>query len=172
MATLIKGTSAFCSCVAWPRLEETLHAGEDRLRNKKSGLTCVLPLGTKQTLLPCKQRTLVMGILNLTPDSFSDGGRSDYPVQANVKRVRAMVKEGADIIDIGGQSTRPGAEHLGAEAELERVLPVIRCLLHKTHARMSPPPPPTPTRTHTHTIFRTLRPCDLTAAGVLWSAQL
>jgi dihydropteroate synthase len=68
-----------------------------------------------------------MGILNVTPDSFSDGG--SYPtVEAAVARAREMVAEGADIIDIGGESTRPGHESVDAETELARVIPVIRAV--------------------------------------------
>lgn len=72
-------------------------------------------------------RTLVMGILNVTPDSFSDGGRSAALDDA-VINARRMVAEGADIIDIGGESTRPGHTPVPAEDELRRVLPVIEAL--------------------------------------------
>ncbi len=76
-------------------------------------------------LLPSlRQRTLVMGILNATPDSFSDGGRFDA-LKAATARAAAMVREGADIIDIGGESTRPGATPLDADEEIARVVPVI-----------------------------------------------
>lgn len=73
------------------------------------------------------RRTLIMGILNITPDSFSDGGRYDS-LEAAVARARQMQEEGADILDIGGESTRPGAEPVSLEQELERVVPVIRAL--------------------------------------------
>ena len=66
-----------------------------------------------------------MGILNITPDSFSDGGLYQTPAEA-VKQLEKMVREGADIIDIGGQSTRPGHTVISPEEELLRVLPVIR----------------------------------------------
>ncbi|HOL08001.1 MAG TPA: dihydropteroate synthase, partial [Methanomassiliicoccaceae archaeon] len=70
-------------------------------------------------------RTLVMGILNVTPDSFSDGGR--YPdVEAAFARAERMVQEGADIIDVGGESTRPGWQPISAEEELSRIIPVVR----------------------------------------------
>ncbi|MGD8378033.1 MAG: dihydropteroate synthase [Gammaproteobacteria bacterium] len=72
-------------------------------------------------------RPRVMGVLNVTPDSFSDGGRF-LDTAAAIRRVREMVAEGADIIDIGGESTRPGAEPVPVEQELERVLPVIRAI--------------------------------------------
>ena len=70
---------------------------------------------------------VVMGILNLTPDSFSDGGLYLDPKLA-VKRALQMIEEGADIIDIGGESTRPGAQPLTADEEINRVVPVIKAL--------------------------------------------
>ncbi len=72
-------------------------------------------------------RPLVMGILNITPDSFSDGGEFLTPAAA-CQRARQMVAEGCDIIDIGGESTRPGAVPVTADDELARVVPVIRAL--------------------------------------------
>lgn len=72
-------------------------------------------------------RPRIMGILNVTPDSFSDGGRHLAP-EAAVARARAMLAEGADILDIGGESTRPGAEPVPPEAEAGRVVPVIAAL--------------------------------------------
>ena len=82
------------------------------------------------------ERTLIMGILNVTPDSFSDGGRFLDP-QAAVRQARKMAKEGADIIDIGGESTRPGADPLSIEDELARVLPVIEALAVSVHTPLS-----------------------------------
>lgn len=73
-------------------------------------------------------RPIVMGILNLTPDSFSDGGLHQ-PLDQAVSRARAMVEEGADIIDVGGESTRPGATPVGVQEELDRVMPVLDALL-------------------------------------------
>ncbi|MEK3885252.1 dihydropteroate synthase [Paenibacillus sp. PL2-23] len=73
------------------------------------------------------ERTLIMGILNATPDSFSDGGRYLHVEQA-VKHAMEMVEAGADILDIGGESTRPGFQAVSAEEELRRVLPVIHAL--------------------------------------------
>lgn len=70
----------------------------------------------------------VMGIVNLTPDSFSDGGRHNG-VQAALAHCERLVKEGADILDIGGESTRPGAEPVPLDEELARVLPVLRAAL-------------------------------------------
>ena len=72
-------------------------------------------------------RTLVMGILNVTPDSFSDGGRSAALDDA-VANARRLVAEGADILDIGGESTRPGHTPVPAEEELRRVLPAVEAL--------------------------------------------
>lgn len=76
------------------------------------------------TDLELGKRTLIMGILNVTPDSFSDGGLWNHPDKA-VEHALRMAEEGADIIDIGGESTRPGHEPVGLEEELARVLPVI-----------------------------------------------
>jgi dihydropteroate synthase len=73
-------------------------------------------------------RTLVMGILNVTPDSFSDGGRwADS--QTAIDRGRRLRAEGADIVDVGGESTRPGARRIPIDEELSRVLPVVRALV-------------------------------------------
>jgi dihydropteroate synthase len=72
-------------------------------------------------------RTLVMGILNVTPDSFADGGRYNS-FETALSRGKKMLEEGADIIDVGGESTRPGSERISAAEELARVLPVIRAL--------------------------------------------
>ena len=72
-------------------------------------------------------RVLVMGILNVTPDSFSDGGRFDR-VETAVAQARRMADEGADILDIGGESTRPGAASVDAAAEIIRVVPVIEAI--------------------------------------------
>lgn len=71
---------------------------------------------------------VMMGILNVTPDSFSDGGQHDL-VQTAVAHARQMIAEGADIIDIGGESTRPGAAPVGVQEELDRVMPVIDALI-------------------------------------------
>ncbi len=73
---------------------------------------------------------LVMGILNVTPDSFSDGGRFVDADKA-VKHAIAMVKDGADIIDVGGESTRPGAAPVPEDAELARVIPVVKRLARR-----------------------------------------
>ncbi len=79
----------------------------------------------KDHMLPVGERTCIMGVLNITPDSFSDGGRYlDSP--GAVEKAKQMADGGADIIDIGGESSRPGSERISAEEELDRVMPVIR----------------------------------------------
>jgi len=72
-------------------------------------------------------RPRVMGVVNATPDSFSDGGRYIDPAQA-IAHARQLVADGADIVDVGGESTRPGADEVSAAAECARVLPVVRAL--------------------------------------------
>src|SRR5690625_3380902 len=73
------------------------------------------------------KRTHIMGILNVTPDSFSDGGAYET-VELAVQHAKKMEQEGADIIDIGGESTRPGHKPVSLEEELKRVLPVIKAI--------------------------------------------
>lgn len=80
-----------------------------------------------KTSLELGKRTLIMGILNVTPDSFSDGGLWNDPNRA-VEHALRMAEEGADIIDIGGESTRPGHQPVSLEEELARVLPVIQSI--------------------------------------------
>jgi dihydropteroate synthase len=82
------------------------------------------------------ERPLLMGILNITPDSFSDGGRRLEPDRAVADGMR-MVEDGADILDIGGESTRPGAEQIDAAEELRRVLPVIERLAAQVQVPVS-----------------------------------
>ena len=79
-------------------------------------------IGTQ--IFDTKENTYIMGILNVTPDSFSDGGKYQG-LDLALKRAEQMQKEGADIIDIGGESTRPGYTPISEEEELERILPVI-----------------------------------------------
>lgn len=81
-------------------------------------------------------RPCVMGVLNLTPDSFSDGGVFLRPEDALYRALR-MVEEGADIIDVGGESTRPGAEPVSAEQEIARVLPLISALAPRVSVPIS-----------------------------------
>lgn len=86
-----------------------------------------LNLGTK---------TYIMGILNITPDSFSDGGKY-INLDNAVKHAKEMLEEGADILDIGGESTRPGSEQVAKEEELNRVLPVIKRLVNEVNVPIS-----------------------------------
>ncbi|MFL5327713.1 MAG: dihydropteroate synthase [Gemmataceae bacterium] len=81
-------------------------------------------------------RPLIMGIVNVTPDSFSDGGECLDPVQA-VEHGLRLVAEGADLLDIGGESTRPGAEPVSVEEELRRVMPVVDLLAKRTNVPIS-----------------------------------
>ncbi len=74
-----------------------------------------------------KNRTYIMGILNVTPDSFSDGGKWNAMDHALI-HTEAMIEDGADILDIGGESTRPGHTPVSAQEEIARVLPVIEAL--------------------------------------------
>ncbi|MCX5854744.1 MAG: dihydropteroate synthase [Deltaproteobacteria bacterium] len=82
------------------------------------------------------ERTLIMGILNVTPDSFSDGGRFMAPEEA-IEHGMKMVENGADIIDIGGESSRPGAEPVSCEEEMARVIPVIKGLAMRINVPVS-----------------------------------
>ena len=92
---------------------------------KQSHNAMILECG--QYKLELGQSTKIMGILNITPDSFSDGGRYNHVEQA-VIRAKEMIEAGADIIDVGGESTRPGHQRISPEEELERIIPVIKAL--------------------------------------------
>jgi dihydropteroate synthase len=87
------------------------------------------PLGMGR-VLPAGGRTAIMGVLNATPDSFSDGGRWGN-LDAAVAAARAMAAEGANLVDVGGESTRPGAAPVGLEEELRRVVPLVRALVER-----------------------------------------
>lgn len=102
--------------------------GEKALRrySEDSSLQCVLPVGPLSTWAWTHQ-TSVMGILNVTPDSFSDGGKYVH-IDKAIQYAIDMVHDGADIIDIGGQSTRPGAQQIDPHEEWERIAPVIKAL--------------------------------------------
>ena len=77
-----------------------------------------------------------MGVLNVTPDSFSDGGAYLAP-EAAIAHARVMVEEGADLVDVGGESTRPGSEPVSADDELRRVMPVVEALAAEAHVPIS-----------------------------------
>jgi dihydropteroate synthase len=103
-------------------LAEKIERVLENVEKVPRGLDC------RGRFLPLGERTLVMGILNVTPDSFSDGGRYIDPEDA-LRRAREMVAQGADIIDLGGESTRPGHTPVGVEEELSRVMPVLTRLM-------------------------------------------
>ena len=84
----------------------------------------------------CGEETGIMGIINVTPDSFSDGGKYAN-VEATVMRAKQMVADGADIIDIGGESSRPGAEPITANEECRRVIPVVQALAEQSQIPIS-----------------------------------
>ncbi|MFZ3138888.1 MAG: dihydropteroate synthase [Thermodesulfovibrionales bacterium] len=86
--------------------------------------------------LDFSQKTYIMGILNVTPDSFSDGGQY-FDKSTAIKRAIQMSEDGADIIDIGGESTRPGSQPLAIEEELRRTLPVIEALTKEINTPIS-----------------------------------
>jgi dihydropteroate synthase len=86
--------------------------------------------------LDFSNKTAIMGILNVTPDSFSDGSRY-LDTEKAVEHAMKMIKDGADIIDIGGESTRPGAEAIAPEEELRRVIPVIEVIAKKSRVPIS-----------------------------------
>ncbi|ANB59433.1 dihydropteroate synthase [Anoxybacteroides amylolyticum] len=86
--------------------------------------------------LNIQQKTIIMGILNVTPDSFSDGGKFNA-IDRAVEHAKQLVAEGADIIDIGGESTRPGAEKVPLEEELERVIPIIKAVANEVNVPIS-----------------------------------
>ena len=114
-----------------PRRNQTVgHLTRQIPLSERRSLRRVFPLGKDphgfHKLEDFKRRTLVMGILNVTPDSFSDGGRYLAEEKA-VKHALQLVADGADIVDIGGESTRPHASPVSIEEEIRRVVPVIRC---------------------------------------------
>ena len=93
-----------------------------------------LPLGAGHEVLPTGTRTVVQGILNVTPDSFSDGGTflgDDGDLGPAIAAGLRMAADGADIIDVGGESTRPGAQPVSEELELARTVPVVRALAER-----------------------------------------
>ena len=90
--------------------------------NQNASGSHFIKLGSKK--LDLSRKPLVMGIVNVTPDSFYDGGKYD-DTQSAIRRIASLVKDEADIIDIGGESTRPGSQGVSTEEELERVIPVI-----------------------------------------------
>ena len=107
---------------------------EELLRSSLGEDERVLRLGGREYRLD--ERTLVMGVINVTPDSFSDGGRF-FGTQVAVKHGMRLVEEGADILDIGGESTRPGSDLVSLDEELGRVMPVVEELIGLTEVPIS-----------------------------------
>jgi dihydropteroate synthase len=120
---------------AWPRARRRLLSSDPPLPLLARQIDFVLqdrPARGRALLLPRRRillgrRTLILGILNVTPDSFFDGGRWSDPGQA-VERAHQMAEEGAGMVDIGGESTRPGSRGIPAREEMRRILPVISAL--------------------------------------------
>src|SRR5262245_19750927 len=93
-------------------------------------------LKSRNKVLELGTRTCIMGVVNITPDSFYDGGAHFKPKDA-IAHGNRLLEEGADILDLGGQSTRPGSEPVGTEEELRRVVPVLKALRRHEHAWLS-----------------------------------
>jgi dihydropteroate synthase len=106
----------------------------NRVEGSRSDAKVTYKFGETTVEFGC--RTYLMGILNVTPDSFSDGGAFFDQTDA-ILHAFQMVKDGADIIDVGGESTRPGAEHVTMEEETKRVVPVIQKLRQRTKIPIS-----------------------------------
>ncbi|KAG7857185.1 hypothetical protein KL919_003822 [Ogataea angusta] len=109
-----------------PVTAEPIHSHWHQLRKttRSDELQPVIPLSGAR-MLPYGSRTLLMSILNVTPDSFSDGAAANLLVDHALSRVEQMVAAGVDIVDLGGCSTRPGSEQVSEAEELDRVLPVV-----------------------------------------------
>ena len=90
----------------------------------------------RERTLPIGERTLVMGVLNVTPDSFSDGNEF-LSLDNAIAHAEQLIADGADIIDVGGESTRPGGEPVSAEEEIQRVVPVIKELTKRSDTPVS-----------------------------------
>jgi len=116
-----------------PALQPLVAALEHALQLQEQEMTHLV-LGDQ--VFDLRQRTYIMGILNVTPDSFSDGGLYLQPEQA-LQHAETMLAAGADIIDVGGQSSRPGAVPVPAEVEQERAVPVIREIVQRYGALVS-----------------------------------
>ncbi len=90
----------------------------------------------REKTIPIGSNVLIMGILNVTPDSFSDGGRC-LNSEAAIERAQQMIAEGADLIDIGGESTRPGASYVDENEEIKRISPILTVLRKLTNIALS-----------------------------------
>ena len=99
-------------------------------------LNCFMNWQTSRRKINCGEKTLVMAILNVTPDSFSDGGKFSSVDEA-LRRVEILIEEGADILDVGGESTRPNSTRVSAETEIRRVVPVIEAIAKRFDTAVS-----------------------------------
>lgn len=106
------------------------------MKNIQLNLDRKFQLKCGRHILHLGSRTYIMGILNVTPDSFSDGG-SYLNMEKAIAHAKEMLVEGADIIDVGGESTRPGSDVISAEEELDRVLPIVKRLVEEVDAPIS-----------------------------------
>jgi dihydropteroate synthase len=113
-----------------PKLADLIEEVLDNLEERPAKLPC------RDRELDLGKRTLIMGILNITPDSFSDGGVYTDPGKAE-ERAFQMVEEGADLIDVGGESTRPGHTPVSLEEEIKRVMPVLKRISGKISVPVS-----------------------------------
>ena len=112
--------------LVWPRLELRRIArklGLAKLRRQLRRERCT-PVACPLPGCPARSRCLVMGVVNVTPDSFSDGGQW-YGAEAAIEHGLELAAQGADIVDVGGESTRPGAQRVSEEEELRRIGPVV-----------------------------------------------
>ena len=130
----VKQEAALCQAAQQTPSLHAVGTALERARHLQASAPTHLWLGN--TPLPLWQRTYIMGILNVTPDSFSDGGLYLNPEQA-IKHAEEMLADGADMIDVGGQSSRPGAAPVPAEVEYQRVIPVVRHLVKRYGALVS-----------------------------------
>jgi dihydropteroate synthase len=133
----------FFSVSSVEQIEEWMNEGGEARAALAQAVSAIRRALEKDFAVPCRDRELrlggmplIMGILNVTPDSFSDGGKY-ISVEAAVRRGLEMAEEGADIIDVGGESTRPGSLPVPSDEEIGRVAPVIRELAGKTEAILS-----------------------------------
>jgi dihydropteroate synthase len=120
--------------------EANIHNANLSTGDFEKGLDLTHPSGcvikTRHGTMDARRRTLLMGIINVTPDSFYDGGKRLDPDRAVADGI-SLVEAGADVIDVGGESTRPGAKAVSLEEELQRVLPVIRGLRRSVKVPLS-----------------------------------
>ncbi|MCM8766185.1 MAG: dihydropteroate synthase [Candidatus Omnitrophica bacterium] len=114
-----------------PKLGDEINTVLDKIQRKN------WQIKANDFLLDLGKRTYLMGILNITPDSFSDGGRFFDKPQEAINHALKMEEEGADIIDVGGESTRPGAKPVPPEEELRRVIPVVKILRRRLRIPIS-----------------------------------